>query len=53
MKDRITIYVCSNAIGDCTIKPMVIYHYENTIIFRRNEVMMSKLPFMWHSSPKS
>ena len=26
MKDRITIFVCTNSSGDCKIKPMVIYH---------------------------
>ena len=53
MKDRITILVCVNASGDCKIKPMVIYHSENSGIFQRNKVMKSKLPVMWQSNPKS
>ena len=53
MNDRITIFLCANASGDCMIKPMVIYHSENQGIFKRNRVMKSKLPVMWQSNPKS
>ena len=53
MKDRITILVCANAIGDCKIMSMVIYHSDNTRILKRNGVMKSKLPAMWQSNPKS
>ena len=34
-KDRITILVCAYASGDCKIKPLVFYHKENPIIFKR------------------
>ena len=53
IKDRITIFVCANASGDCRINPMVIYHSENPRIFKKIKVMKSKLPVMWQLSPKS
>ena len=37
MKDRITILICANASGNCKIKPMVIYHSENSRISKRNK----------------
>ena len=52
MKDIIML-VCANTSGDCKIKPMLFYHSENQRILMRNNVMKSKLPVMWQSSPKS
>ena len=46
MKNRIIIFVCANASGDCRINPMVIHHSENPRIFKRIKVMKSKLPVM-------
>ena len=48
-----SILLCANASGDCKIRPIVIYHSENTIIHKKNKVMKSKLPVMWQSNPKS
>ena len=43
MKDRITLLLCGDASGACKIKLMIIYHSENSWIFKRNKVMKNKL----------
>ena len=53
MKDRLTLLLCGNASGDFKIKPMLVYHSDNPRVFKRNNVMKSKLPVMWRANTKA
>ncbi|XP_069181804.1 tigger transposable element-derived protein 1-like [Procambarus clarkii] len=35
MKDRLTLELCTNASGDCKVKPLLVYHSENPLCSRR------------------
>ena len=43
MKDMIIILICANASDDCKIKPMVIYHSEDTRILKRNKFVEEQI----------
>lgn len=47
MKDRHTILLCGNTSGDYKVKPLLVYHSDNRRVFKRDNVMKSKLPVMW------
>ena len=53
MKDRLTPLLCGNASGDFKVKPMLAYHSNNPRVFKRNNVIKSKLPVMWRSNRKA
>nr|XP_033794861.1 tigger transposable element-derived protein 1-like [Geotrypetes seraphini] len=53
MKDRLTLMFSSNASGDLKIKPLLVYHSENPRIFKKNNVIKSKLPVHWKSNQKA
>jgi len=53
MKDRLTLLLCGNASGDCKIKPLLVYHSENPRVFKKNNVMKSKLNVMWRANMKA
>ncbi|GFQ76632.1 tigger transposable element-derived protein 1 [Trichonephila clavata] len=53
MKDRLTLMISSNASGDLKIKPLLVYHSENPRIFKKNNVIKSKLPVHWKSNQKA
>nr|XP_022912081.1 tigger transposable element-derived protein 1-like [Onthophagus taurus] len=53
MKDRLTLLVLSNASGDLKIKPLLVYHSENPRIFKKNNVIKSKLSVHWKSNQKA
>ncbi|GCC26331.1 hypothetical protein chiPu_0004747 [Chiloscyllium punctatum] len=50
MKDRLTLLLYGNASGDCRIKPLLMYHSENPRMFKKNNVMKSKLNVMWRAN---
>ncbi|XP_063842553.1 tigger transposable element-derived protein 1-like isoform X2 [Scylla paramamosain] len=53
IKDRLTLLLCGNASGDCKIKPLLVYHSENPRVFKKNNVMKSKLNVMWRANIKA
>ncbi|GFR30498.1 tigger transposable element-derived protein 1 [Trichonephila clavata] len=53
MKDRLTLMILSNASEDLKIKPLLVYHSENPRIFKKNNVIKSKLPVHWKSNQKA
>uniref|UniRef100_UPI00358EFACF tigger transposable element-derived protein 1-like n=1 Tax=Myxine glutinosa TaxID=7769 RepID=UPI00358EFACF len=53
MKDRLTLLLCANASGDCKIKPLLVYHSENPRVFKKNNVIKSKLNVMWRANVKA
>ncbi|XP_069961022.1 tigger transposable element-derived protein 1-like [Cherax quadricarinatus] len=50
MKDRLTLMFCANASGDFKVKPLLVYYSENPSVFRKNNVMKSKLCVFWKSN---
>ncbi|XP_053247701.1 tigger transposable element-derived protein 1-like [Podarcis raffonei] len=53
MKDRLTLLLCANASGDFKSKPLLVYHSENPRIFKKNNVIKSKLHVMWRANSKA
>lgn len=53
MKDRLTLLLCANASGDLRIKPLLVYHTETPVVFRRYNVMKNRLGVMWRSNVKA
>ena len=53
MKDRQTLLLCGNENGDFKVKPKLMYHSNNPRVFKRNNVMKSKLSVMWRGNTKA
>nr|XP_033816160.1 tigger transposable element-derived protein 1-like [Geotrypetes seraphini] len=53
MKDRLTLLVCCNASEDCKIKSLLVYHSENPRVFKKNDIIKSKLNVMWRPNVKA
>ncbi|XP_035226057.1 tigger transposable element-derived protein 1-like [Stegodyphus dumicola] len=53
MKDRLTLAICANEIGDCKIKPLLVYHSENPRVFKSYNISKENLPVMWRTNPKA
>ena len=45
--------MCGNASGDFKVKPLLVYHSGNPRVFKRNNIMKSKLPVMWRAKAKA
>ena len=52
-QDRLTFLLCGNASGDFKVKPMLMYHSNNPRVFKKNNVITSKLLVMWRSNRKA
>lgn len=52
MKDRLTLALCVNTSGDCKIKPLLVYHSENTRAFKSHKILKEKLQVVWRANPK-
>ncbi|XP_023211915.1 tigger transposable element-derived protein 1-like [Centruroides sculpturatus] len=51
-KDNLTLALCANASGDCKIKPLLVYHSENSRAFKSHKILKEKLQVMWRANPK-
>ncbi|CAH2296788.1 tigger transposable element-derived 1-like, partial [Pelobates cultripes] len=53
IKDRLTLLFCDNASGDLKIKPLLVYHSENSRAFKKHKVNKEQLSVLWQSNPKA
>ena len=53
MKVRFTFLMCGKASCDFKVKPLLVYHSDNTQVLKRNNVMKNKLPLMWRTNAKA
>ena len=53
MKDRLILLLCGNASGEFKVKPLLVHHSNNSRVFKRYNVIKSKLPVMWRGSTKA
>ena len=49
-KDRESLLLCANAKGDCTMKPMMLYHSLNQHALKGKNKYM--LPMFWRANRK-
>ena len=48
MKDRLTLLFCANALGDSKVKPLLMYHSENSRAFKN--IRKNRLGVLWRSN---
>nr|XP_053640973.1 tigger transposable element-derived protein 1-like [Cherax quadricarinatus] len=53
MKDRLTLLMCSNASGDCKVKPLLVYHSETPRPLRQKNVLKENLCVLWRANSKA
>nr|XP_053647234.1 tigger transposable element-derived protein 1-like [Cherax quadricarinatus] len=53
MKDRLTLLFCGNASGDFKVKPLLVYHSENPRVFKKNNIIRSRLSVMWKANNRA
>ena len=53
MKDRLTLLLCGNASEDFKVKPLLVYHSENSRVFKKNNLQKHKLCVIWRSHHKA
>ncbi|GFS73752.1 uncharacterized protein NPIL_518671 [Nephila pilipes] len=51
-KDRLTLALCANAIGDFKIKLLLVYHSEKPRTFKAYKVMKEKLRVLWRANTR-
>ena len=53
MKDHLTLLFCANANGGFKVKPLLVYHSENSQAFRKCKVQKSQSNVLWRSNSKA
>ncbi|XP_070607669.1 tigger transposable element-derived protein 1-like [Erythrolamprus reginae] len=53
MKDRLTLALCANALGDCKVKPLLVYHSENPRAFKTHKILKERLHVLWRSNARA
>ena len=53
MKDRLTLLLCGITSGNFKVKPLLAYHSEKLMMFKKNYVIKSKLSVMWRGNCKA
>jgi len=50
MKDQLTSLFCANALGECKVKPLLVYHLENLRAFKN--IRKNHLGILWRFNPR-
>ncbi|XP_067138182.1 tigger transposable element-derived protein 1-like [Centruroides vittatus] len=53
MKNKLTLLFAANASRDLKIKSLLVYHSENSRVFKKNCIVKSNLPVYWKSNQKA
>ena len=53
MKDMLTLWMCGNVNGDFKVKSHLVYLSDNRRVFKRNDVMKSKLSVICRANAKA
>ncbi|XP_069187166.1 tigger transposable element-derived protein 1-like [Procambarus clarkii] len=53
MKDRFTLVLCGNASGVLKNKPLLVYHSENSRVFKEYKVQKNQMCMMWKANNKA
>ncbi|KAF2348535.1 DDE superfamily endonuclease domain [Trinorchestia longiramus] len=53
MKGRLSLLMRGKASGDFKVKPLLVYHSDNSRVFKQNNVIRSELLVMWRTNRKA
>ncbi|XP_068225072.1 tigger transposable element-derived protein 1-like [Palaemon carinicauda] len=53
MKDRLTLALWANAIGELKINPLIVYHSQNPRAFKAQDITKEGISVFWKSNAKA